>query len=158
MIWLIIDLRQFGSRFGFLDNGEDPLDLIPALHGGMSYSATVGIYPEWHIQIFNLMKRLGTNPMVKTFSFAREKIEERQRAIKGGNVPDSQIDDFLTKVLRQHQDDPVAFPMAKVFTTCMQNVGAGSDTTSISLSGIMWFLITNPGPLAKVIIFPQSQV
>ncbi|KAK5035466.1 hypothetical protein LTS07_002904 [Exophiala sideris] len=154
----VIGRITFGSRFGFLDNGEDPLDLIPALHGGMSYSATVGVYPEWHVPIFNLLKRLGTNPMVKTFSFAQEKIEERKPAIKSGNIPDSQIDDFLTNLLQLHNDDPVAFPMVKVFTTSMQNVGAGSDTTSISLSGIMWFLITNPGPLAKVVIFPSSEV
>lgn len=59
-------------------------------------------------------------------------------------------DDFLTKVLRLHEEQPQSFGMEDVLMTCSANVVAGSDTTSISLSGIMWGLIKNPEAMEKV--------
>ena len=52
--------------------------------------------------------------------------------------------DFVAKLLRMHWEDPVAFPMPKVYATAVTNVGAGSDTTSVSLSGIMYGLMRRP--------------
>lgn len=58
--------------------------------------------------------------------------------------------DFVAKMLRMHWDDPVAFPMAKVYATAITNVGAGSDTTSVSLSGVMYHLMRRPDCYQKV--------
>ena len=50
-------------------------------------------------------------------------------------------DDFLARVLKMHEEDPVKFNMTNVFLTCMANIAAGNSITSISLSAILWYLL-----------------
>lgn len=71
----------------------------------------------------------------------------REDEEKGG---DNMNDDFLAKTLRLHRANPEKFPFRDVLSVCVTNIGAGSDTTSVSLSGIMYGLIKNPEALKKV--------
>jgi cytochrome P450 len=59
-------------------------------------------------------------------------------------------DDFLAKVLQKNTEDPENFTMSDVFLTCMNNIGAGSDTTSISLCAVLWYLLKYPDTYAAV--------
>jgi cytochrome P450 len=61
-----------------------------------------------------------------------------------------QDDEFLTKVLWKHKENPEVFTMEDVHMTCGQNLVAGSDTTSIALSSTMWYLSKYPEKMAKV--------
>ncbi len=125
------------------------MDMIASIHKSLIYVARLGVYPEWHPTLFRLGKRFGKPGLAKTFEFSGKQITDRLAATKKGES-DPDGDDFLARVLRQHDADPTAFPMEKVFLTCLQNIGAGTDTTSVSLTAILWYLITSPGPLAKV--------
>ncbi|ORY15884.1 cytochrome P450 [Clohesyomyces aquaticus] len=40
--------------------------------------------------------------------------------------------------------------MGEVFLTCMSNIGAGSDTTSIGLCAVLWYLLKYPETFAKL--------
>jgi cytochrome P450 len=66
--------------------------------------------------------------------------------------------DFAAKLLRMNQDDPAGFPMVKVFATAITNVGAGSDTTSVSLAAIMYHLMANPACYSKVSTFVSKRI
>ncbi|KAJ4286534.1 hypothetical protein N0V90_013234 [Kalmusia sp. IMI 367209] len=82
-------------------------------------------------------------------SFVGAQLQDRQQRLsnkQGGGTDD----DFVSKVLAQHEADPAKFTCADVFRTCITNIGAGSDTTSISLSAVMYHLIRNPDVLAKL--------
>lgn len=57
--------------------------------------------------------------------------------------------DFLVRMLKMHEEDPEMFNMMNVFSTCMANIAAGSDTTSIILSAILWYLLKVPETLTK---------
>ncbi|KAJ4260730.1 hypothetical protein NW757_001112 [Fusarium falciforme] len=49
-----------------------------------------------------------------------------------------------------HEDNPAKFPLDAVQSTCLVNIGAGSDTTSISLCSILYNLMTHPDALQKL--------
>lgn len=139
---------QVAKRFGFLDKGEDPFGLIRGLDGFLKYMANVGIYSEIHPILCKLTRSSANAGLPQAFAFANKNIQERVESNKTEKGPES--DDFLTKVLRLHEEQPQNFGMEDVLMTCSANVVAGSDTTSISLSGIMWGLIKNPKAMEKV--------
>lgn len=57
---------------------------------------------------------------------------------------------FLTRLLKMQYDNPAKMSNADIFTTCITNIGAGSDTTSVSLTSVMYHLMKNPSKYAKV--------
>lgn len=81
--------------------------------------------------------------------------------------------DFLTKFLSKHTEDPEAFSMYHVLMGCTSNMVAGSDTTAISLSAVLYYLLRHPdvlqrlreeleqwqekGPPSKYVTFKESQ-
>ncbi len=84
-------------------------------------------------------------------TFTGEQIQERLKGSGDGKkVVSANDNNFLSQVLRMHSDQPDKFTMQDVFTTCITNIGAGSDTTSISLSSILLNLIKYPEILRKV--------
>jgi hypothetical protein len=58
--------------------------------------------------------------------------------------------DFLSKLLSLHADNPEKVTMADVFMACMTNIGAGSDTTGLSLSAVIYYLCKNPEVMRKL--------
>ena len=56
--------------------------------------------------------------------------------------------DFLTRFLQKHKEDPADMSMEAVMTICFGNIGAGSDTTAISLRAMIYFLFKHPRKLA----------
>lgn len=58
--------------------------------------------------------------------------------------------DFLSKLTRAHLRNPDEMTLSDVFGACLTNIGAGSDTTSIALTGILYYLYIAPACLAKV--------
>jgi cytochrome P450 len=85
--------------------------------------------------------------------FMQEQVSEGQKQKSKRSLEKDEskpTDDFLTKLLRMHALQPDKFSMANVYATCGTNIGAGSDTTSVSLAGIMYCLMGNPQSLQKV--------
>lgn len=97
-----------------------------------------------------VVAKLPSPGMSYLTKFTRECVQERMQGAgddKGVRTTDDHS--FLTQVLRMYREQPERFTMVDVFSTCITNIGAGSDTTSISLSGILLNLILNPETLQK---------
>ncbi|RKK93892.1 hypothetical protein BFJ68_g15369 [Fusarium oxysporum] len=58
--------------------------------------------------------------------------------------------DFLSKYVARHRKDPLTYNDWYVLSGCASNMTPGSDTTGISLSAIMYFLITSPKVLGRL--------
>jgi len=58
--------------------------------------------------------------------------------------------DFLSIYLALHKKDPSSFTDQDLFAGCITNIGAGSDTTSISLSSVLYNLCKHPEALQKL--------
>jgi cytochrome P450 len=50
----------------------------------------------------------------------------------------------MSKVLNAHEQNPTKVTKNDLFTICQTNIGAGSDTTAITLSSIFYHLMTHP--------------
>jgi cytochrome P450 len=127
------------------------------------YGSHVGVYHELHPFFFAIQQFLAKfgrsgNGQDTLLKFASEQIKARQEAVKGVQQKAIPSDDFLAKVLEKHEANPEFFTMADVLQACSMNIGAGSDTTGISLTAIMWFLIKNPHTLFKVGRKGQSNI
>ncbi|KAJ9641627.1 hypothetical protein H2204_002689 [Knufia peltigerae] len=148
-----IALITLSKRFGFLDTGEDNGGMIDALHKYLLYLSQVGVIHEWHSTLNWVMSFLPKQGMHYLGSFMTDQLAEGQRQRPKGSLEKDQsksTDDFLTKLLRMNALQPDKFTMEDVYSICMTNIGAGSDTTSVSLAGIMYCFMKNPEALEKV--------
>jgi cytochrome P450 len=146
----------YSTRFGFMDRGEDVAGLMKALHSMLRYGTLVGIYASWHPLVFDIFSRLGfggasgRNYLIK---YVQERLEQRKAEkmvtpqsttrttdAKSENAPM----DFLEKLMVANQADPEKVTPAHVFLIGMGNIIAGSDTTAVSLSSILYNLLKYP--------------
>ncbi|KAJ5523622.1 hypothetical protein N7513_013166 [Penicillium frequentans] len=135
------------KRFGFLDVGTDQNGLIAALHSYLVYSARVGVYSEWHPLLSKLVTLLPMSGISHLQAFAEQQISTASNNLgheKDVSINVGQGGSFLTRLLKMHSDNPSKLTKADIFTTCITNIGAGSDTTSVSLTSVMYHLMANP--------------
>lgn len=119
------------------------MNLIRSLDFFIVYAARVGVYPELHKFLF-LYGAAGAQAMVKIIKFVRE---EMKQYMTGKTIGDNF---FLARALRMHKEKPDYFTDVEVYNTAAANINAGSDTTSISLTAVMWNLLKHPESFVKV--------
>ncbi|KAI9692335.1 MAG: hypothetical protein M1822_006566 [Bathelium mastoideum] len=149
----VIGEITFGTRFGFLDHGEDVGGLIRALEKRRMFTSLSGVYPFWHSLAFRVMSYLpgsGAAGFAHLSQFSQEQVEQHKAKATGrpkaSDGPTPQVDRFLDA----HLEKPESFPMHAVMTNCMGNIFAGSDTTGISLTAIVNNLCQNPEVTQKL--------
>ncbi|KAH9204667.1 cytochrome P450 [Leptodontidium sp. 2 PMI_412] len=135
--------------FGYLEEGEDTMGFFTNLGAALVYVARVAVYPKIHPIIARIIQMLGANGVFGVFAFVNKQVAERLDQINRGEKKDDAMD-FLTRVLKLHNEQPKVFTMEHVEVACFQNIGAGSDTTSIALSAILGALIENPKAMDKL--------
>ncbi|KAF5573632.1 cytochrome P450 monooxygenase oxidoreductase, partial [Fusarium pseudocircinatum] len=141
----VISQITLDKRFGFLDSGADRGGMFASLHEYLKYCAVVGVEHEWHETLFWFMSKLPARGLAYVAQFTGEQINQRKQALKVGSLAEkTQKKDFLSKLFHLHDENPERFPDGAIFTTCNTNIGAGSDTTSISLCAIMQNLAESP--------------
>ena len=160
----VIGEITFSKRFGFLDQGEDVNGLVQTVHGHLKQSSHLGIYNEFLGLLFavvDLLSKLGFSGGAEKMWFAQQtesmlnqrKVEVEKAAEAGhdlGEQDDGSPKDFLTKFMEAHQKDPNHVTKTNVLLVLQANVSAGSDTTSITLSAILYSLLHNPQTLHKL--------
>jgi hypothetical protein len=138
------------SYIGFLDNGEDIEDAIKSVGSISGYSTLAGIYSEWHPLLYKITSHLGgsgSNGRNFVRQFAQTKIakhKEQKVDLELSQEP------FMTKMIRAHRQDPDKVGDHHLFMMAQSNVIAGFDTTAISLSATIYFLMKNPRVLEKL--------
>lgn len=139
----VIGEITFANRFGFLDMGEDKEGVFGAIDGRGVYSTFVGIFPWIHRFLFPYLPTTGGHAFVLNYTLRQ--IEERQRLLKDPkNWGREGPPDIMTKILLAHEDNPEKITRMDLITMCQSNIGAGSDTTAITLSSILYHLLQHP--------------
>ena len=84
-------------------------------------------------------------------NFTNERIREAQTSPKPvATESEVTMEDFLTKFLAKNATDPQVFTQYHVLMGCTSNMVAGSDTTAISLSAVLYYLLKNPACFNKL--------
>ncbi|KAF4333077.1 cytochrome P450 monooxygenase oxidoreductase [Fusarium beomiforme] len=149
--WMQCYAFEVGKRFGFLDSGKDIQGIMSSLEQYLVYCSNVGIFSEWHKTLFRLkMQSKNVSGLTHIGKFANEQLEEKRHEVKQDLRDANGAEDFITKFLRIQAQDPSKITNADIGSVCNMNIGAGSDTTSISLTSIIFNLIKYPKALERL--------
>ncbi|TGO56932.1 hypothetical protein BOTNAR_0212g00080 [Botryotinia narcissicola] len=133
----------FGKRFGFLDMGEDKDGVFKVIDNGGWYATFVGIWSWLHVWIYPLLPKTGGLAFVA--KFAADRIAEKEKLLqeqRSSNRKEEGTLDFVTRLLMASEKDP-----GKITKS---NIGAGSDTTAITLSSVLYHLLKYPNTYQKL--------
>lgn len=118
------------------------------------YCAAVGIFPEWHKTLFRRkMQSTNLSGLMHVREFARVQLENKYKKTQAAgkeHADPNASEDFITKLLRIQDQDPSKINKADITSVCTMNVGAGSDTTSISLTSAIFNLLKYPRTLERL--------
>jgi cytochrome P450 len=160
----VIACITFGQRFGFLDSGEDIDGIMSALDGSMKYSTLIGIFPRLHPLLFDFAAKFpwsGAQGRLYIMQFVQKQIERRRTERKARDEEkgtaqarqhddDETPEDFLEKMMNANENVPEKVTAYHIFMMGLSNIIAGSDTTAISLSAILYYLVKNPKTMRKL--------
>jgi cytochrome P450 len=154
----VIGNITFSKPFGFLDRGEDVSGLLQALHKVMAYSTLIGIFASLHPYVFAVTNFFGIGGAAGRMylaGYVKERIRQRkaEKEIseeKAISHADGSPEDFLEKIMIKNKDAPSKVTDYHVFMMSMSNIIAGSDTTAISLSAILYYLLKYPEVMRKL--------
>ncbi|GAB1313123.1 hypothetical protein MFIFM68171_03333 [Madurella fahalii] len=157
----VIGLITYSKRIGFLDFGEDVGGMMRNLDDHLAYASLVGVYPGLHPILFKIRNRLaGTRGKGGRFIInftqecmaahqAKPKVEIPEEDVANDGEPRGAMD-FLSKFMQKHLESPSVFTPYHVQAGAVSNMVAGSDTTSISLSAIIYHALHNPEVLRRL--------
>ncbi|KAF5017302.1 hypothetical protein F66182_10783, partial [Fusarium sp. NRRL 66182] len=139
----VIGEITFGHRFGFLEDSTRT-DVFDAIDTRNHYSTFVGLFPSsLHRMLFPLLPTTGGHGYVGKYTM--DEIASRESLLKSPDVKERDgKPDFVSRFFQIRQEDPDKMTKMDIFTMCQSNIGAGSDTTAISLSAIVYYLLKHP--------------
>lgn len=136
--------NQSAESLNMMLSEKDTYGLVTAIDYMHDYVNLVGVYYEWHSLVYKALMLLGrTPPTTGLYNYISGKIEARRQQ------PDPYTGtDFLSKLLKLEHEGKIEAD--DVFGTFANNVIAGSDTTGISLGGLIYQIYEHPHVLAKL--------
>lgn len=114
----------------------------------------MGVYAEFHSLASKLQAKFSKSGLAQMEVFTQRQIDHHLQSSSKETIPDAERTDFVSKLLEMHKAQPDKISLENVFMACLTNVGAGSDTTSISLSAILYYLIKSPDKYKKAGFLP----
>ncbi|KAE8393057.1 cytochrome P450 [Aspergillus alliaceus] len=136
------------SDSGFLDKGKGIKGLVKALSSGFAYSSFVGLF-RWLELLLILVLGFPSNDSVtyiQKFSDSKVTFTKQERLDTVYNGPM-----YMAKKLVHAQGrEKKGLTGRDVSLTAVANVGAGSDTTGLSLSSVVFYIYQNPRCLQKI--------
>ncbi|KAI3323954.1 cytochrome P450 [Xylariaceae sp. AK1471] len=150
----VIGQITYGKRIGFLDDGADLWGIMKAIENELFYGTLVGIYARFHRVAFKVVNFLAGEKgagFEYVLWFTRARIAEYQEKRKANDeIETVGPEPFVSKFLGKHVQDPEKFTYPHMLGGCVGNMAAGSDTTAISLSAILYYLLKNSQALEEL--------
>lgn len=141
----VIGEITFGRSFGLVGEGKDDSGLLHAAHvASIGYGSMAGLVPEIHPLYLWLQNVFPIESYLKTL----QRVIGQQIGARTKGESSSDRKDFLAKCIELNKAGKLEhLTMNNVIGA---NVGAGSDTTGISLTAVIYYLMKNPHCLQKL--------
>ncbi|EUC43354.1 hypothetical protein COCMIDRAFT_101081 [Bipolaris oryzae ATCC 44560] len=144
----VIGMITLGSSMGMMEANADVNGICATLDAAFRYTSVMGLFPTFHPWLVSLMGALGArSPTSQLDNFVMEKmaLHLHEAAQADGSKKSAT---FLSKMLALRDQGKGTDRDVRV---CIgMNIAAGSDTTAISLSSIVYYLYTNPNVLERL--------
>ncbi|EXJ92842.1 hypothetical protein A1O3_01396 [Capronia epimyces CBS 606.96] len=153
-IWLqryafdVIGEIQFSQKLGFLSTGTDVQGIMADIRVKIAYAGRVGQIPFLDKLLTKnpvFLKLVPTHPIV---TFTLDRMRERAAIKSRGGIPKR---DFLARCFEAQARFPNVVTDRMILMYNSDNVGAGSDTTGISLRAIFYYLLKTPASMQKLV-------
>ncbi|KAJ4389959.1 hypothetical protein N0V93_007432 [Gnomoniopsis smithogilvyi] len=143
----VIGEITFSKRFGFLETGKDIGGIMHSIGAALDIMHVAGLFKL----LILIQPYLGNFSKDNTFSkFVSDQLEAAKKRQGSLDAEDRTAPDFLSKLLSMPEQAKKKDSDSVISTMALQNVFAGSDTTSISLTGVYFQIVTRPEVLAKL--------
>ncbi|KIW14153.1 hypothetical protein PV08_06934 [Exophiala spinifera] len=140
----IIGEITVGKSFDYLKKRTDFNGIMKALDDSSQYACRVGLFHGLHSKLAAVASTFHAPiPFDVISKYLKYHIEGRQNG-----TLESSREDFLTKLLRLRELGKLED--ADVFTTLGANIAAGSETTGLTLSAIVYYLSRHPEHVAAL--------
>jgi cytochrome P450 len=141
----VIGEITLGQSFGLIEAGYDKDGLLHAVHvGSITYGSMMGLVPEihpWYLWFQNVFP-------IESHWKVTQRVILREISARMQGVSSSDRMDFLAKCVELSKAGKLdQFTINNVIGS---NIGAGSDTTGISMTAIIYFLMKHPHCLQKL--------
>ncbi|RBA15626.1 hypothetical protein FPRO05_12233 [Fusarium proliferatum] len=140
----------FSKRFGCLDAGKDHRDIIKALDDSAQLASALGLYPLIFHYLLKIFKYLSKDQDAKGPAYIAQYAEEQVAARQIEKQRDDKPQDFVAKLLEGQKERPDTVTDHAIRLSSGANIAAGSDTTAITLSNILYNLCKHPATMHKL--------
>jgi len=147
----------FASKLGFLEQGSDVDGMMKAIEGMLTYASLCGQVPEMHYFLLGNPLLTKLMPAMETWNqtlvFTLKAINGRASIERDGELisADSEGRDQLSRWAYVKSSSPDKMSTRDIVVHLSTNVFAGSDTTSIALRAMIYFLCRNPRCMQRLV-------
>ncbi|KAF4462515.1 Pisatin demethylase [Fusarium albosuccineum] len=146
----VIGEITFNKSFNMMENEGDTSGMIPGIREANDFLAFLGVVPNlvpWVLGLSAALGRKSNTSVLVSYTFGQ--INKNREANAHSTTKDTKkYDTFLKKVLDMEAEGRLKLP--NVLDACGSNIGAGSDTTAVTLSSALYYLYSNPVKLEKL--------
>ncbi|KAF4832790.1 Pisatin demethylase [Colletotrichum tropicale] len=146
----VIGKITFSESFGCLDDGKDPQGIMKAIENLTSLSTIMGLYPGIYPLVFATLQPRSQGKDAKGTAFVMQYSDEQIALSQGVDKLPEGPQNFIAKLVQLQKERPEAFTNEAIRLTGFANIAAGSDTTSITLSALIYHLSRNPAIMQKL--------
>jgi cytochrome P450 len=149
----VIGKVTYAERLGFLDHMSDVGAVMEALDNHLVYATLAGIYSYLHpylVPIRNFLAGAKGAGRQYVVDFTKRSMAAHDASAEKGEISGTESESMLSKFAAKNAASPDTFTGFHVLAGCVSNMVAGSDTTSLSISAIVYYLLRDEKRLAKL--------
>ncbi|PWN86514.1 cytochrome P450 [Acaromyces ingoldii] len=158
--WFAMDVvgdLAFGKNFGLIEKATDTNNLIPAVEDFVFVATLMGTFPTIGDPLFTAASAAGAGGrgaahlMQVTQESVKARLKRAEEIVKAGGTTDELQKDMLSRFLRAKDPETgKKLTVDQICTSATQVVGAGSDTTAITMRAIIYYTLVTPGVYEKL--------